>query len=87
MTDREAVRAQAHDFAHERLLRARSLLEAVGPDERAAIEEAAYGIASRVADCLLEEAARCPTLAVALTEEALVVVRQDAALAVATSRG
>jgi hypothetical protein len=79
MTRREAVHAQARGFAHERLLRAHSLLEAVTPDERAAIEETAYGIASRVADCLVDEAASCPPLAVALTEEAVLPVQAASA--------
>jgi hypothetical protein len=69
MTDRAAVRERAHQLAQERLLRKRGLLEAVRPDERAAIEEIAYAIASKVADCLLDEAARCPTLAAALTAD------------------
>jgi hypothetical protein len=69
LTQQAAVRARAREVAEERLLRARSLLHAVTPDERAAIEEAAYTIASEVAECLLEEAARCPIVAAALTVE------------------
>jgi hypothetical protein len=69
MTDRGAVRERARQLAQERLLRKRALLEAVRPEERAAIEEIAYAIASKVAEWLLDEAARCPTLAAALTAE------------------
>jgi hypothetical protein len=69
LTQQAAVRARGREVAEERLLRARSLLHAVTPDERAAIEEAAYAIASKVAECLLEEASRCPIAAAALTAE------------------
>jgi hypothetical protein len=69
LTNQGAVRAQARRLAHERLLRSRALLQAVTPDERAAIEEAAYAIASEVAECLLDEAASCPSLAAALTAD------------------
>jgi adenine/guanine phosphoribosyltransferase-like PRPP-binding protein len=67
--DPVAVRRYAHGLAQERLRRERSLLAAVTPAERQAIEETASVIALRVADCLLGEAARCPPVAAALAEE------------------
>ena len=49
-------------------MRATSLLQTVTPAERAAIEETAYSIATKVADCILDEAARCASMAVPLSE-------------------
>jgi hypothetical protein len=69
VTDRRGVRERAREVAQERLLRERALLEAVSPDERAAIEETAFAIAFKVAECLVDEAVRCPPLADALTAD------------------
>jgi len=69
VTDRGGVRGRAREVAKERLLRERALLEAVSPDEREAIEETAFAIAFKVAECLLDEAVRCPPLADALTAD------------------
>jgi hypothetical protein len=66
MTDSGTVLGRAHEVARDRLLRERALLHAVTPDERAAIEDTAYAIAARVAECLLEEARRCPPFAAVL---------------------
>jgi hypothetical protein len=67
LTGGNPLRLRAREIAQERLSRERSLLEAVTPEERVAIEETAYAIGSKVADYLLEEAACCPPLAAALT--------------------
>ena len=66
MTDRVAARARARQVAEDRLVRATSLLQTVTPAERAAIEETAYAIAAKVADCILDEAPRCAPLAAPL---------------------
>lgn len=58
MTDAEAFRGQAREVAAERLSKARGLLTAVAPAERAVIEQVAYAVAAGVASCLIEEAAR-----------------------------
>jgi hypothetical protein len=58
VTDPEAFRRQAREVATERLLKARGLLTAVAPTERAVIEQVAYAVAAGVASCLLKEAAR-----------------------------
>ena len=50
-------------------MRATSLLQTVTPAERAAIEETAYSIATKVVDCILDEAAGCASLPPALTAE------------------
>ena len=81
MTDRIA-QARAREVAEERLLRARSLLQAVTPAERAAIEKTAYAIAAKVADCILDEAGRCASLGAAFTQETPLPER-DAAASVA----
>jgi len=67
MTDPGIVLGRAHRVARDRLLRERALLHAVTPDERAAIEDTAYAIATQVAEYLLEEAGRHPPLAAVLT--------------------
>jgi hypothetical protein len=67
VTNRSAAQARGRQVAEDRLLRATSLLQAVTPAERAAIEETAYAIAAKVADCILDEAPRCAPLAAALT--------------------
>jgi hypothetical protein len=56
--DADAFRRQAQEIAAGRLLKARGLLAAVSPDVRLAIEQAAHAVAARVADCLLQEAAK-----------------------------
>jgi hypothetical protein len=57
VTAADAFRRHAGEIAAERLLRARGLLTAVGPAERAVIEQVAHAVAAGVANCLLEEAA------------------------------
>jgi hypothetical protein len=69
LTDRSAAHARGRQVARERLLRARPLLQALTPAERVAIEETAFAIASKVADCILDEAERYPPLAAALTPD------------------
>lgn len=56
--DAEAFRRHAREIAAGRLLKARGLLAAVSPDVRLAIEQAAYGVAAGVAECLLQQAAK-----------------------------
>jgi hypothetical protein len=56
--DAEAFRCHAREIAAGRLLKARGLLAAVSPDVRLAIEQAAYGVAAGVAECLLQQAAK-----------------------------
>jgi hypothetical protein len=68
MTEADAFREQARLVAAGRLRKARGLLNAVAPEERAAIEEVAYAVAAGVADCLLAEAGRNELVAVALGE-------------------
>jgi hypothetical protein len=68
MTEADAFREQARLVAAGRLRKARGLLNAVAPEERAAIEEVAYAVAARVADCLIEEAGRNELVAMALGE-------------------
>jgi hypothetical protein len=66
VTDAEAFRGRAREVAAERLSKARGLLTAVAPAERAVIEQVAYAVAAGVASCLLEEAARNGLLGAAL---------------------
>jgi hypothetical protein len=66
VTDAEAFRSQAREVAAERLSKARGLLTAVAPTERAVIEQVAYAVAAGVASCLLEEAARNSLVGAAL---------------------
>lgn len=69
MIDPVVLRGRAHALADERLFRSRALLERVGVAERIAIDDVAHAIAGRVAECLLAEAATCPSLAWALADE------------------
>jgi hypothetical protein len=64
--DSTALRQEAFAVAAERLRRARPLLGSVAPEERAAIEAAAMGVAFGVADALLDAASRDPVIAEAL---------------------
>jgi hypothetical protein len=66
VTDAEAFRGQAREVAAKRLSKARGLLTAVAPAERAVIEQVAYAVAAGVASCLLEEAARNSLVGAAL---------------------
>ena len=68
MTGAEALRRQAGEIAAERLLKARGLLTTVAPAERTVIEEVAFAVATRVANCLLEEAARNSVVEAALRD-------------------
>jgi hypothetical protein len=68
VTDADAFRGQAREVAAERLLKARGLLTAVAPAERAVIEQVAYAVAAGVAGCLLEEAARSSVVESALRD-------------------
>jgi hypothetical protein len=70
VTEAEAFRGQAREVAAERLLKARGLLTAVAPAERAVIEQVAYAVAAGVASCLLEEAARNSVVEAALGPQA-----------------
>jgi hypothetical protein len=84
MTEADAFREQARLVAAGRLRKARGLLNAVAPEERAAIEEVAYAVAAGVADCLLAEAGRNELVAVAPGERGS---DQNAPAALALLRG
>jgi hypothetical protein len=63
----DSVRGYAAKVAEERLIKANRRLRALGSVERRAVERLAHDVAARVADQLLEEAARNAAMASALT--------------------